>query len=104
MERASEASSAEQVTESAVRANERTDERMAQYSTRRFHTISTHSAVATVALLQYVNSNLDERLTGVCSLASVSARADFAEIVAPNLVTVPFSYLCYGFGIKTLSR
>ena len=31
---------------SAERANERADERMAQYSTRRFHIISTHSALA----------------------------------------------------------
>ena len=38
-ERASEASSAEQANEWAVRANERADERMAQYSTRQFHNI-----------------------------------------------------------------
>ena len=36
-ERASEASSAEQANELTVRANERTEERMAEYSTRRFH-------------------------------------------------------------------
>ena len=36
-ERASEASSAEPANERAVRANEATDERVAQYSARRFH-------------------------------------------------------------------
>ena len=43
-ERASEASSAEQANEWAVRANERADERMAQYSTRRFHNHSIKDA------------------------------------------------------------
>ena len=42
-ERASEESSAEQANERVVQANERTEERMAQYSTRRFHIISTQS-------------------------------------------------------------
>ena len=41
-ERASEASSAEQANEWAMRANEW----MAQYSTRRLHTILTHCALA----------------------------------------------------------
>ena len=44
-ERASEASSEEQANEWAVRANERTEERMAQYSTRQFHIIWTHRAM-----------------------------------------------------------
>ena len=43
-ENASEASSAEQANEWAVRANERVDEREAQHSTRRFHSHSTHCA------------------------------------------------------------
>ena len=38
-------SSAEQANEWAVSANERTEERMAQYSTRRFHRHSTHRAL-----------------------------------------------------------
>ena len=37
LERASEASSAEQANERLVRANERTEERMTQYSERRVH-------------------------------------------------------------------
>ena len=43
-ERASKASSAEQANEWAVRANEQADKQMAQYSTRRFHIVSTQSA------------------------------------------------------------
>ena len=39
-ERASEASSAEQAKEWEVQVNERTEEHMAQYSTRRFHSHS----------------------------------------------------------------
>ena len=42
-ERTSEASSAEQANEWAVQANERAEERMAQYSTRQFYITSTHS-------------------------------------------------------------
>ena len=41
-ERASEASSAEQAIEWAVRGNERTEERMTQYSMRRLHIIWPH--------------------------------------------------------------
>ena len=41
-ERAIEASSAEQANEWAVRVNEWTEERMTKYSTRQFHSISTH--------------------------------------------------------------
>ena len=48
--RASEASSAEQANECAVRANERADERIAQHSTRRFQAISTQSAGVAVAM------------------------------------------------------
>ena len=43
-ERASEASSAEQANESAVRVNEQTEEQMARHSTRRFHSHSTQRA------------------------------------------------------------
>ena len=50
-ERASEASSAEQANEIALRANQRADEQMAQYSTRRFHSHSTHGAFACSTLL-----------------------------------------------------
>ena len=45
VERASKASRAEQANETAVRANERMEKRLAQYSMQRFHIISTHSAV-----------------------------------------------------------
>jgi len=38
-----EASVKEQANERSVRVNERAEERMAQYSTRRFHSHSTHS-------------------------------------------------------------
>ena len=44
-ERASEAGSAEQANELAVRANEQMEERMAQSSTRRNHSYSTHCAL-----------------------------------------------------------
>ena len=44
-ERASKASSTEQANERAVRANEQREERMAQYSTRRFLIIWTHCAL-----------------------------------------------------------
>ena len=44
-ERASEESSAEQAIEWAVLADERTEERMAEYSTPRFQMLSTHCAV-----------------------------------------------------------
>ena len=44
-ERASKASSAEQVNEWAVRAIEQLDERIAQHSTRQFYAISTQNAV-----------------------------------------------------------
>ena len=50
-ERASEASSAEQANEWAVRANERTEERMAQYSTRRFHSHWTQCGTRLVSRL-----------------------------------------------------
>ena len=43
-ERASKASSAEQANELVVRANEQTEEQMAQYSTRRFLSLSAHCA------------------------------------------------------------
>ena len=45
-ERASEASSAEQANGWAVRANERTEKRVAQYYARRFHCHSTHRATS----------------------------------------------------------
>ena len=45
-ERASEVSSAQQANEWVVRANEQTEEQMAQYSTRRFHIIWNHCAVS----------------------------------------------------------
>ena len=43
-ERAGEASNAKQANERAERVNEQADKRMAQYSTRRFHILSTHCA------------------------------------------------------------
>ena len=43
-ERAIKASSAEQENKWGVQANEQVDKRMAQYYTRRFHTVSIHSA------------------------------------------------------------
>ena len=43
-ERTSEANRAKQVKEWVVRVNKRADERMAQYSTRRFHNILAHCA------------------------------------------------------------
>ena len=46
-ERASEASSAEKANECVVRVNEWADERIAQYSTLRFHGHSTHCAAET---------------------------------------------------------
>ena len=46
VERASEASSADQANEWAARANEQVEERMAQYSTRWFHSHSTHWCIA----------------------------------------------------------
>ena len=45
---ACKASSVEQVNELALRANEQVDQQMAQYSTRQFHILSTHCAVAAV--------------------------------------------------------
>ena len=50
-------------SEWAVRANEWADERMAQYSTRRFHIISTHSAVAVLALFNQLIMHLVARLS-----------------------------------------
>ena len=48
VERTSEASSTDQANERAVRVNERAEERMAQYSTRPFHVLSTHCALLEV--------------------------------------------------------
>ena len=48
MERASEANSLEQANEWALWANEQVDKQMAHYSTRQFHILSTHCAVAAV--------------------------------------------------------
>ena len=65
-ERAGEASSAEQANERAVRANERTEEQIAQYSARRFHSHSTHrgSVVTRVIDIGEKNQIINEKLEG----------------------------------------
>ena len=57
--RASEAN--EQANEWAVRANERTEEQVAQYSTRRFHIIGTPCAMATDSSSHHDSSSISSR-------------------------------------------
>ena len=57
MSTASESSSAKQADEWAVRVNERADERLAKYSTRRYHSRSTHWCLESKARLSWSESN-----------------------------------------------
>ena len=61
-ERASEASSAEQANSWMVRANKWTEEQMAQYSTRRFPSHSTHSGLALQVFALYAETAVLHKL------------------------------------------